>query len=875
MSSSSKHHPPKLATLLLKWIAGKADLEDIQGDMDEVYYQNKEEKGVVKSSLNYWLHTLSLFSSYALRKRKINSVHHAYSGKNNLAMFKNYFKISLRNLKKQKAFTIINVLGLAMGMSISLLALAMFVDLNQFDEFHPNAFNTYRLTTKVNEAGDVNRYASSPPALTYAMDDQIAGIKNSVHINDYFFPIIIHEENEISTNGYFTDPSFFQVFSFPLEEGNPASLSEPGTIIITKELSTKLFGDESPINKVLETKKWGSLRVTGVMKTFPKSTHLVFDLLVGFSTSKKFGANERATNWTDFRSNYYYFNINPDQKKKIEKQIAQIGLSGTEAFLQDEKTAKYQTQALIDITPGDMMSDTIGVEFDRPTMILFFGVALLILIPACFNYTNMSIAVALKRAKEVGIRKVMGSYRKQIIGQFLVETILICLVAMILASYIFYVIRAEFLSMLVGSSVLSLGVSGGVVLAFILFAIFTGFFTGIAPALYFAKISPIEALRSSAANQKVTISGIRKGLLVFQFVLTLSFTIGIGVLLKQYQESRSFDYPFNVDNTFIVPTQNQDIDLIRNTYLNHPDVQQLSFSSSIPGTPLTESVYVYFPKIQDSLRARKIYTDTEFAKHMNTELVWGRQLDDRAYQMEQVVVNQTMMSRLKTIYPKGDSTTLLLANNKNAQIIGVIKDYNHEPLNERIEPMMLRVNDERFDYAIITLASTITPSTYSKLEEVWDGLFANKIFKASLLSNEIDNAYTFFKIGLKIFGFLASLAISISCLGLLGMVIYATENRTKEIAIRKILGAKKVDLFQTLAGMFIKLWVIALLIAVPLSYFFYDKVLIQLYNKFSDGVGAIEIIASVLVTLILGGSAIFWQVNKISKINPANNLRTD
>lgn len=875
MSISSNHNPPKIAVIFLKWIAGKADLEDIQGDMDEVFYQNLEEKGVFKSKLVYWLHTISLYSSYALKKRKRNSNYHAYSGTNNIAMLKNYFKISLRNLKKQKAFTLINVLGLAMGMSIALLALAMFVDLNQFDEFHPNAFNTYRLTTKVNEAGDVNRYASSPPALTYAMDDQIAGIENSVHINDYFFPQIIHEENKLNTSGFFTEPSFFQVFSFPLEEGNAASLSEPGTTIITKELATKLFGDESPIGKVLETKKWGSLRVSGVMESFPKSTHLMFDLLVGFPTSKKFDANERAANWTDFRSNYYYFTINPDQKEEVEKQIAQIGLSGKEAFLKNEASAKYETQAIVDITPGDMMSDTIGVEFDRPTMILFFGISLLILVPACFNYTNMSIAVALKRAKEVGIRKVMGSYRKQIIGQFLVETILICLAAMLLASYFFYIIRAEFLSMLIGSSVLSLAVSGGVVFAFILFAILTGFFTGITPALYFAKISPIEALRSSAANQKVTISGIRKGLLVFQFVLTLSFTIGIGVLLKQYLESRSYDYPFNVENTFIVPTQNQDIDLIRNSFLNHPDVQELSFSSSIPGTPLTENIYLYFPEIQDSLRARKIYADSKFANHINTELVWGRQLDDLEHQVEQIVVNQTMMSRLKTLYPEGDSTTLLLADNKTAQIIGVIKDYNHEPLNERIEPMMIRVDNERFDYAIITLASTITPSTYSKLEGVWDGLFPNRIFKASLLSNEIDSAYEFFKVGLKIFGFLASLAITISCLGLLGMVIYSTENRTKEVAIRKILGAKKADLFQTLAGMFIKLWIIALLISVPLSYFFYDNVLIQLYNKFSDGVGAIEIIASVLVTLILGGSAIFWQVNKIARINPANNLRTD
>lgn len=874
MSSSSKHHPPKLAAIILKWIAGKADLEDIQGDMDEVFYQHVQEKGALKSALNYWLHTLSLFSSYALKKRKSNSAHHAYSGTNNLAMFKNYFKISIRNLKKQKAFTLINVLGLAMGMSITLLALTMFMELNKFDEFHPNAENTYRVTTTIVEAGDRNKYASSPPALTYALDEQVTGILNSVHINDHFYPEIEHEGNQISTNAYFTEPSFFELFSFPLEIGDPQSLNEPNNAIITKELATKLFGDKPAVGQILQTKKYGQLRVSGVLKDFPKSTHLSFDFLVGFATSNKFTANLKNAEWLNFRSNYYYFSIDPSKKESIKNQIADIGKNGNTTFQKEEKSAAYQIQGLIDITPGEMMSDGIGIQFDGPTMMLFFGVALLILIPACFNYTNMSIAVALKRSKEVGIRKVMGSHRAQIINQFLVETILICVCSVIFSSYLFHLIRGEFLTMLAGAASLSLSITPEVVLAFILFAIATGIFTGIGPAVYFAKITPIQALRS-ALDTRVSISGIRKGLLVFQFSLTLILMIGIGVLLKQYQESRSFEFGFKTNNTFVIPTQGQDIQLIKNSLSNHPGIIDLSFSSSIPGTPLLNPTYIYLTDLQDSIRLKEIFTDASFSNHMKLEFAWGQMFSDKENQIEQVVVNEELMRSLRLMNVKGDSTTILLANNQRAQIVGVVKDYNHEPLNNRIEPMIIRSNKDRFTYAIATMNQEATSENYSQLEASWDKLFPSVIFEASLLKNEIDIAYTFFKIGLKIFGFLATLAISISCLGLLGMVIYATENRIKEVAIRKILGASKKNLFQTLAGLFIKLWGLALIIAIPISYFFYDKIMIQLYNKFSDGVGFTEIALSVIVTLSLGAMAIFWQVNKISRINPAENLRTD
>ena len=864
--------PPLLAQKLLRKVTGKADLEDILGDLDEVYVLKSSQESRHKANLTYWRHVFSILFSYGLKKRKSRAAYSSFYYKNSMTMLRNYFKIAFRNLKKQKTFTAINVIGLSIGMSIALLAVAMYVDLIQFDTWHDNAEDIYRVVTEEKYAGNKERYSSSPPALTYQMDEKIPAIYKSVHIDESFTALIDHHGNNLRVHGYYSEPSFFDLFAFKLESGTPTILNEPGKVIITKELATKLYGEESALDKVLETEEWGQLQIAGVLEAFPKRTHLSFDILTSFNTSSQFNAAFRASEWVNNRSSYYYFAIPPKQKSLIIQQMNQLGKGGEVAFLKEDREVTYDLQALLDITPGEMINDGIGVQFDMPTMLLFFGVSLLILIPACFNYTNMSIALALKRSKEVGIRKVMGSYKKHIINQFLVETVLICLGAVLFTGIIFYQMRSGFSSMLAGGTAISFDLSPTLIFAFISFAILTGILTGIGPAIYFAKITPIQALRSASA-EKMSISRIRKGLLVFQFTLTLGFMIGIGVLLRQYHDSKTYELPFDTEDTFIVYNQGTDAELFKNQLEKESRVASISLSSSIPGTKLKQSIYAMNPNIDDSLRLKEVFVDDNFMSHMNLSLTHGNALSNKEYQIEKVVVNEEMVRRLKLLN-FADTVNILLGDGSRAEIVGIIENYNHEPLNERIEPMMLRTTKkDGLTYSIVTIPDGTYLQNLYFLENLWDELHPNTPFKATLLENEIHASYDFLRIGMKIFGFLATLAVSISCLGLLGMVIYSTENRIKEVAIRKILGANKKLLFGSLAGLFIKLWGIALLIAIPLSWFLYDNFMVRLFNKFSSGVGIVEIFLSVLTTLALGGLTIFWQVNRISNINPAENLR--
>ncbi len=866
------NQPPLLAQKLLKRIAGKADLEDIQGDLDEVYVLKCDQESTYKANLMYWRQVLSLIFSYGLKKRKSKAAYSSFYSKNSMTMFKNYFKIAYRNLRKQKTFTIINVVGLSIGMSIALLAVAMYIDLIQFDTWHNNAEDVYRVVTEVKHAGNKERYSSSPAPLTYRMDEEIPGIYKSAHIDESFTALIDHHGNNIRVHGYYSEPAFFDLFAFQLESGTPDILNEPGKVIITKELATKLYGEQSALDQVLETEEWGQLQIAGVLKAFPKQTHLSFDMLTSFNTSSHFSAAFRSSEWVDFTNSYYYFAIPSDQHDLVIQQMNQIGKAGSDAFAKEDEMVTYDLQALLDITPGELINDGIGVQFDLPTMLGFFGLALLILIPACFNYTNMSVALALKRSKEVGIRKVMGSYRKHIINQFLVETIIICLFSVLLSGFIFYQIRMGFTSMLAGGTAVSFELTPALILAFIGFAILTGVLTGLGPAIYFSKITPIQALRS-VASEKVSVTGVRKGLLVFQFALTLGFMIGIGVLIRQYHESKTYELPFSTNDTFIVYNQGTDPYLLKNALKSESQVSGISLSSSIPGTSLTSNIYLMNPEQNDSLRVREVFVDDHFMPHMNLRLKYGNELSNKEYQVEQVVVNEEVIRRLKLLNFT-DTSTVILSDGSRAEIVGVVENYNHEPLNESIEPMMLRTSmSEAITYSIVSISGGNFLSNFHFLENQWDNLHPNTPFKATLLENEIHASYDYLRIGMRIFGFLATLAVSISCLGLLGMVIYSTENRTKEVAIRKILGASKKMLYGSLAGLFIKLWGIALLIAIPVSWFFYDNFMVRLFNKFSSGVGIIEISLSVLATLTLGGMTIFWQVNRISNINPAENLR--
>ncbi|WP_422005100.1 ABC transporter permease [Roseivirga pacifica] len=867
------HKPPKLATKFFLWASGQAQNEDLLGDLQELFEDKLAAEGQFKAQLYYWLEVIKLSFSYALRKRKKDrSFSNYYSGQKLNTMIFSYIKISIRNIKKQKLFTALNVFGLALGMSVALLCLAMVSDLKQFDRFHKDSEDIYRITTELNTSGDRNHFASSPPALAELLRTSSQQVTESAVINDHFFPTIKSLGEPIEMHGYYTEPSFLQLFDFKLQRGDANTIENPRSVIITHELAQKLFSTTDVIGKTIETERDGIFEIGGVLAPFPQRTHFKFDLLANISGTDR-GNNVGAAGWTDFSSNYFYFKSKAS-KSELASMIASLGQSGQAFFDLESSEATYHVQAITEINPGPNYSDRIGVIFGYDGLLYFIGVSLMVLIPACFNYINMAIANTLNRTKEIGIRKIIGSPNKFIIRQFLVETILVCIISLLLSTVLFNLIKEEFTSMLVGAEALTFEMTPLVIIMFLGFAILTGLITGVVPALYLARITPIAAINNRSSDKKVSISGFRKGLLVFQFILSLSFMIGIGVVLRQYSHTITYDPGFAKENRVVLPLESNDIAVLQNELQAINGVENISFSSNIPGLPLSKTNYFYSDDLTDSILVREVFISEDFIDKMNLKMVWGEsQLSD--VQFEQVLVNEKLLSLLNNIKNNPQDSLIRQLANKQVQIIGIVADYNHEPLNERIEPMVMRLDETAFNYAIVELNGINSEATLANIETAWNKLQPESQFQPKYLETIVAQSYDFMFTAMKIFGFLALVSITISSLGLLGMVVYSTENRRKEVAIRKILGANAMTLFGTLSSMFLKLWLIALLIALPGAYLFYDHLFVNIYNKFSGGVHFAEVFVSSLLTIIIGLSAIFWQSSRIIRINPAENLRND
>ena len=554
-------HPPRLAEKILHWYCGHAVIEDLVGDSQELFYRDLNHMPTWRARLNYWGHILSLLVSYSIERRKKKASYHYLSSTTfSPAMFKNYLTIAGRNLVKHKFFTILNVLGLAIGMSISLLLIAMLTFLWTYDEFHENKERIYRVITKVNDQRKLRDFATAPDVLADKLHNELTGIEAVVRINKLSGNIVMGE-SEIPIRGYFVDDNFTTVFTFPLLKGNTNKpFNNENSALITTKAAMKLFGDIDPVGKVVELSGVGSVEISGLLQDIPKNSHMQFEILVPYKkwlTLKPNNATVVEGDLWPYRNSYIYLLL-PETSviDKVERFLNQIPKS---FYTKKENySVWFELQSLMDIAPGPELNNQIGPDWGYASLGIFMVLTLLILLPACFNYANISISRALKRMKEIGLRKTMGGQRSQIFTQFITETVIITLIALFFSYYIFVMVRGEFLSMIVGSEALDLSPTVITILCFVVFALLVGFVAGVVPAVYFSKLNPIEALKSKPIGKGFAKLNFRKVLIVFQFALSLGFIMGVVVVLNQYRYSLNYDFGFDQENILDVELQGVD-----------------------------------------------------------------------------------------------------------------------------------------------------------------------------------------------------------------------------------------------------------------------------------------------------------------------------
>lgn len=865
--------PPKLAHRLLKWYAGKADMEDMQGDLDEVFLLNVASEGKYKASRNYWIQTISLLFSYGLKKRKSKASYSSYYSINSFAMIRNYFKIALRNFSKHKLFTSLNIFGLALGMSICLLALSITVAIYRSDSYHEHKDRIYQLNTFIQEEDNSRTFGSTFQAVGDYMKDQYPFIEEVVKIQSGFNPEINHFGNLMNFRGYYAGDSFFDVFSFDMIEGNPSTaLNKPFSIVLTESVAQTLFKDESPIGKNLETPQ-GVYTVTGVMKDL-KQTHFFFEVLSSHNTLTKLNPEQNmATNWVQFKNNYVYLMLQEGTNKNLLAEALKQTSNQANEFHPDRKI-ELEYIDLDNVVPRWNISNSVGIGWDKPSILFFLFIGSLVLLPAVFNYTNLSIARSLKRAKEIGVRKVVGAEKAQIKAQFIIETVLLSFLALAGSIMIYLPMKNEFLSMVYAAKVLDTSMGFAQISVFIIFAIFIGFLAGIFPAKFFSKLNPIHTMKGDVSNGKINVSKFKKGLFVFQFFLSLVFIIGVATIARQYSYVLNTNHGFQSDNVITVPFNNIDKQIAINELSKHPDVKLVTTASHLPGIKVSSMVEATSNNV-DTILVNEVYIGTDFIKNMDMKLWWGdaESITLSNQSEEMVLANRQFLSANAVFNVQNDSLTFALADGTKCRIVGILEDINFEPMTEDIDPLIFRFSLEKSHYALLTINSTNIKKTINELDDIWSDLDQNIRFESSFLDDEIEKAYSLLVAQIKFFTILSVLAITISCLGLLGMVSYTTENRTKEIAVRKIMGATNSSLYYLLTKDFIKLIMIAALIAIPFSYVFYDKVFLYFLIKYGLGLGIGEILLSILFLFLVGFVSIYWQTAKVAKSNPAGNLR--
>lgn len=870
--------PPKLAQKLFEWLCNDAAVEDLRGDMEELFYVNSERMSVRKARLKYWMQTLSLITSYAVRKRKKSNIKFS-SAYYSMDMLKSYFLIAIRSLAKHKFFTIINVAGLAIGMSISLLFIAMITFVSTYDDFHVNKNRIYRVVTKTNLLSN-QEFARTPLPLAEKLQREYPGVEEVIRISPDLSGEAAFDGKEIPMDGFFVDSHFLKVFSFPLLKGNPTTaLEKPNSMVITEAGALRMFGYEDPMGKVIKIEKFGEFEITGVLKQLPKNSHIQFEILVPFQVLENFeqaqGFVASEKRWSRLDSYTYlllpetFSKDDPERIVGFMNKIAEGIYSKNSDFM-----ASFYLQALEDIVPGPDLAYEIGPVWDLPSFIFFGVLTLLILLPACFNYTNISISRALKRSKEIGLRKVVGGQRNQIFFQFILETVIVTLLALCVSSVFFVFSRNEFTSMIIASEFLDLTLTTTTILCFVGFAVFVGLIAGAVPALYFAKLNPIQALKSKSYSKASTGSFLRKSLIVGQFALSLGFIMAVAITTKQHIAILNYNFGFDQENILDVELQGVDPDIFRSEFSKLPDVQAVSMSSGIMGALAQEPAWIQKTEDKDSLGVKQIFVDHAYLKNLNLKLVAGKSFPDQQEDRERfIIVNEEFLKQLKIAHPiDALDKTVTVSGVGELMIIGVVKDFHYSDLRMPIQSFFFRCNPKMFTYANLKVTSTDMRTTIANLEAVWKTMGGEKKFEARFFDDEIEETYSEYNSLIKICGALGFLAITISCLGLLGMVVYATETRTKEVGVRKVMGASSSAIAMLLSKDYLKLMLIATIIATPLTYFFFDVLLFG-EQSYQIPIGALEVIASILLMFVLGVATILSQTVKASKANPVDTLR--
>ena len=870
-------HPPQFFLKFFRWYCHPKMQDYIEGDLMEVYAVRLKTWGKRKADLKFIIDVLLLFRPGIIGPRE------THQNLNTNGMYKSYFKIGWRNLARNKGYSLINVAGLALSMACGIFIFSLVKHNLSFDNFHQNPDRIYRVVTELHR--DVIAYRSSVPSPLgeFFRNDYTYGEKVARVFTERDALITLRKGSELvkfkEREGLaFSETTFFDIFNFPLLQGNKATaLTAPHTAILTERMAKKYFGDENPMGETFWLENKIPFTVTGILKNLPSNTDVKTEIFVSYASLKSYDpwlASDK-DGWNGIRDGMKCYVLLQPQAPVAK--VEEVMSAYVKIYRPGSKNVHhYKLQPLADIHFNPQYGGPMG----KRNLWILSVIGLFLIVTACVNFINLATAQALKRSKEVGVRKVLGGLKRQLFWQFIFETGMITFagvgVALMLA-YITFPYINEFFKTQIAINLLS----DGPLLLFVLsLGLVVTFFAGYYPGLVLAGFQPVAALKGRLSQQNVGGFNTRRTLIVAQFAISQVLIIGMIVIMNQIRFARQADLGFDKDAIVMVAAGTDSTgtmaDALKNEISRMPGVEKVSLCFAAPSSDEDWGNSIRFNNNPEEVNFRTSIksADADYLPTFDLELAAGRNLLP-SDTVKEMLVNETLVRKLNLESPEDAIGQTIIANGgqMKATIVGVVRDFHDRSFHEEISPILITTyRDEYLSYAVkLNLAKA--KSVLTSIEKSWSQLHPDQMFQYAFLDDSIARFYEAEETTLKLIQIFSFIAIFIGCLGLYGLVSFMVAQKIKEIGIRKVLGGTAVHIAWIFGKEFVRLIVVAFLLAAPVGWWLMHHWLEDF--KFKTQITTWTFVWAIGCSLFVALVTVSYQVIKTALTNPVKSLRTE
>jgi putative ABC transport system permease protein len=810
--------PPKAATKFLLWFL-KPDLrEEVAGDLEERYFARLENNSQRQANFHYWFQVVNYLRPFALREDLLTSL-------NPFFMFRTNFKIAWRNLFKQKGYSLINITGMTLGLTCFLLLVLYVQYESSYDRQHEHADRIYRIaqTQKGNTFRGTDQFAVAPATIGPALEDEFPEVEKTVTFS--ILPTLFGKDDQVFyEQGLYTTQALFDVFTYPIIEGDAkATLADKDAIILTRALAEKYFGNTSPIGKTMKLSSDRLLTVKAVMEDLPDNQHLKFDFVASIDNYGEYVDDSREQRWESNNYEAYALLQKGANYQQLEKKMSVFDEKVKAAYATLPFSATYFLEPLADIYLHSKANFGEGIKSDIRYLYLSAAIAFIILFLALINYMNLSVARFQQRTKEVGVRKVLGAQRRQLVGQFMMESMLVTGVSLLLSVGLARLLLPSFNRLLDLEMPFILSGNKMILGTLLLLALLLGGLSGLYPAIISSAATPVKALQGRWLGNQKQSGLLRNALIIGQFTAAIVLATGSIVIYQQLQYIQTKQLGYNRDQVIYVPYRNQRLfdktNTIRAELMKHPQIEQVAFTNVLPLNSNNQGIVTEWEgnASQQELPVYRFRADENFIPLLEMELVEGRNFspDFPSDTAATYILNETALKRMGWTTAAGKSF-------RDGKVIGVVKDFHFQPFNLAIEPMFITFHTRTSSYYAGNIAMKVSSDkpaeTMAYIQQTLATILPQVPFDLRYMDDsfhQLHRAEQRFGEAFKVFTFLA---LFIACIGLFGLVTHTVFQRTKEIGIRKVLGAAVTDIIGLISGDFLRLIAWSALIAIPLSW---------------------------------------------------------